>query len=338
MIRTRGGAVRLLAGILISLAFVVATISRVDLGEVGVALRQVDLAAVALAVPLVFAELFIRALRWERLLRPIAAIPLSRSAAYLAIGYFANSMLPARLGDVARAFLAGRAFGVSRLAVLGSVVVERLADGVFILGLVVVLGLTVAGGGSLAATAGWLAVLGATGSVGLVLAIAWLRRPSGGAVRVRVRSLVDRVLLGAQALRSPAGVAVVAALTAAAFTPAVVVFALIASAAGVELTLLQSALVMGGLALSTSIPAAPGSIGTYEFVGLAMLTALGVDPEVGLAIVVVVHLVVTLPVALAGLVCAWLLHFRVADITHEGAPAAIEGADEDASAAAPIGG
>jgi len=113
--------------------------------------------------------------------------------------------LPARLGDVARAFLAGRAFGVSRLAVLGSVVVERLADGVFILGLVVVLGLTVAGTGSLAPT-------------------------------------------------------------------------------------------------------------------------------------VVVHLVVTLPVALTGLVCAWLLHFRVADITHEGAPAAIEGADEDMSAAAPIGG
>ena len=338
MISTRGGVARLLAGVLISLAFLVATVSRVDLGEVGVALRQVDLAAVALAVPLVFAELFIRALRWKRLLRPIAAIPLSRSAAYLAIGYFANSMLPARLGDVARAFLAGRAFGVSRLAVLGSVVVERLADGVFILGLVVVLGLTVAGTGSLAPTAGWLVVLGATGSVGLVLAIAWLRRPRGGAVRVRVRSLVDRALLGAQALRSPAGVAVVVALTAAAFTPAIVVFALIASAAGVELTLLQSALVMGGLALSTSIPAAPGSIGTYEFVGLAMLTALGVDPEVGLAIVVVVHLVVTLPVALTGLVCAWLLHFRVADITHEGAPAAIEGADEDMSAAAPIGG
>ena len=44
-------------------------------------------------------------------------------------------------------------------------------------------------------------------------------------------------------------------------------FALIANAAGLELSLAQAGLIMGGLALSTSIPAAPGSIGTYEFVG-----------------------------------------------------------------------
>ena len=72
-----------------------------------------------------------------------ASKALNDSYWYLAIGYFANSMLPARLGDVARAYLAGRAFGISRLAVLGTIVVERLADGLFILFVVAVLGLTV---------------------------------------------------------------------------------------------------------------------------------------------------------------------------------------------------
>ncbi len=317
--RRRG--IRLLFGFAVSAIFVMATVSRVDLVEVGIALQRVQLQGVALAIPVVFVELVLRALRWQRLLAPLAKIPARRSVAYLAIGYFANSMLPARLGDVARAYLAGRSFGVSRLGVLGTVVIERLADGLFILGLVAVLGIAVAGGGSLATTAGWLVVLAAVAGVGLVAALAYVRSSGGGRLRVSLRSLLERVLRGAEALRSPSSLAVVGGLTVAAFLPAVAMFALIAGASGVQLSLAQCALVMGGLALSTSIPAAPGSIGTYEFVGLTILTSLGVDADIALAVVVLVHLVATLPVALAGLVVAWQLHFRVSDIARDAEPA-----------------
>jgi hypothetical protein len=323
----RGRAVRLLIGVAISVLFVVLTVSRVDLVEVGAALRRVNFTGVALAIPLVFVELVLRGVRWQRLLAPLADVPVRTTSAYLAIGYFANSMLPARLGDVARAFLAGRSFGVSRLGVLGTVVVERLADGLFILAVVVVLGLAVAGGGSLAVTAVALVVLAGVGGAGFLVALAYLRRAGEGAVRTRLRSLVERVLRGAEALRSPGTVAFVGVLTAAAFATAVAMFVLIADAAGVELSPLQCALAMGGVALSTSIPAAPGSIGTYEFVGLTILTSIGVDPSVALAIVVLVHLVATLPVALAGLVAAWHLHFRVSDIAEDAEASIIGGED-----------
>ena len=305
---------------MISAFFIVATISRVDLAEVGAALGRVNFAAVLLAIPVVAIELVLRAIRWQRLLAPIGNVTLSRSAAYLAIGYFANSMLPARLGDVARAFLAGRAFGISRLAVLGTIVVERLADGVFILIVVAALGLTVAGGASLASTALLLTVLGVVGLLVLVAGIVWLRRPGAGRFRLRVASFVERVLLGVQSLRSPSVAVSTTLLTVAAFGTAVVMFALVADAAGAGLTLAQSALVMGGLALSTSIPAGPGSIGTYEFVGLTILTSLGVAPELALAIVVLVHLVATLPAALVGLLATWRLHFRFSEIAADSDP------------------
>jgi uncharacterized membrane protein YbhN (UPF0104 family) len=319
----RSRAVRLLVGLAISLVFILATVSRVDLGEVAAALRRADFRGIALVVPIVFFELGLRSLRWQRLLAPMAKVPLTRAAAYLAIGYFANSMLPARLGDVARAYLAGQSFGVSRLGVLGTVVVERLADGLFILGVVAVLGVTVAGGGSLATTAGWLSLFAAVGVGGLVVAFVYLRSSREGRIRLRARSLIERVLVGATALRSPVGAAFVVGLTVAAFIPSVVTFSLIAGATGLQLTPLQCALVMGGLALSTSIPAAPGSLGTYEFVGLTILTTLGVDADLALAVVVLVHLVATLPLALTGLVAAWQLHFRVSEIAHDAEPAAL---------------
>jgi len=319
----RSRAVRLLVGLVISLVFVLATASRVDLAEVAAALGRVDVRGLVVAAAIIFVELTFRGLRWQRLLAPMAAVPLRRSMAYLAIGYFANSLLPARLGDFARAYLAGQAFGLSRLGVLGTVVVERLADGLFILGLVTILGLTVAGGGSLTTNAGWLLVLAALGGGGLVVGIAWLRSSGEGRIKLRVRSLVDRVLVGAQALSSPVGFAVVVGLTVIAFIPSIVMFTVIAGAAGLQLSILQSALVMGGLALSTAIPAAPGSIGTYEFVGLTILTALGVNADLALAVVVLVHLVVTLPLALTGLVAAWQFHFRVSEITQDAEPAVL---------------
>lgn len=325
--RKRRGAMRLVAGLTVSAVFVVATVGRVDLAEVGAALGRVNFAVVLLGVPIVGLELLLRALRWQRLLRPIAPIALRRTAAYLAIGYFANSMLPARLGDVARAFLAGRAFGIGRLAVLGTILVERLADGLFILAVVAVLGLTITGGASLAATALLLGAAGAAAVAALGLWLLWVRRPAGGRIRISLRSLVERVLLGVAGVRSPAVATPTVLLTVAAFVTAVAMFAVVADAAGAELTLPQSALVMGGLALSTSIPAGPSSVGTYEFVGLTILTTLGLAPEPALAVVVIVHLVATLPVALAGLVAAWHLHFRFSEIAEDAEPANLAAAD-----------
>ena len=326
----RGGLIRLLLGLAISAFFAWATLTRVDLAEVGAALQRVSFGGLAIAVVLVGAELVMRAFRWRVLLRPLADVPLRLTAAYLAIGYFANTMLPARLGDVARALLAGRAFGIGRLAVLGTIVVERLADGLFILAVVVLLGLVVAGGADLASTAVVLSGLAVVGLIVLAMVLAWIRRPGEG-LRGRLRSFVDRILQGTTALRSPASFAVAAFLTVAAFGSAVATFSIVASAAGVQLSIGQAALVMGGLALSTSIPAAPSSIGTYEFVGLTIMTALGVGADVALAIVVLVHLVATLPLAIAGLLAAWQLHFRVSEIADDGAPAHL--ADDEAAVA-----
>lgn len=313
----------MLLGLVVSVAFIAATIRGVNLSEVGGALGRMEPLGVLVAVVFVGMELLLRALRWQLLLRPVARISLRRCAAYLTIGYFANSMLPARLGDLARAYLAGKTFGIGRLAVLGTIVVERLADGVFILAVVAVLGLSLAGGATLASTALLLAVVGAIGGAGLLVAIVYIRSSGGGAYRARLRSLVERVLTGAAAVGSPGGFVSVAILTAAAFASAVVMFTLIARAAGVDLSIAQCALAMGGLALSTTIPAAPGSIGTYEFVGLTILVALGLTAETALAIVVLVHIVATLPVALAGLVAAWQLHFRISEIAADGEPALV---------------
>jgi uncharacterized membrane protein YbhN (UPF0104 family) len=138
---------------------------------------------------------------------------------------------------------------------------------------------------------------------------------------------VERVLSGVQSVRTPSIALATFVLTVAAFGASVAIFTVVANAADAGLSLGQCALVMGGLALSTSIPAGPGSIGTYEFVGLTIMTSLGVAPELAVAVVLLVHLVATLPLALIGLIATWRFHFRFSELAADSDPGVLEASE-----------
>jgi glycosyltransferase 2 family protein len=317
----RKPAVRLFTGLLISAAFLAVTVSRVDLGETARALAGAAPAGIVVALVLVLVELTIRAERWRVLLQPSAAVPLRSAFAYLSIGYFANLLLPARLGDVARAYLAARSFGISALVTLGSVVVERVSDTAVILLVVLVAGLAVAPSSQVA---GWAELIAVVAVIGLVVAIvAGIGVLRSGLLDRRfgrqVRSIVARVAEGGAALRRPRGAALVLALTVLPFGVAVCTFGAISGALGLGLDPVEWALVLGVLALSTAIPAAPGSLGTYEFAGVTVLGILGIGSSQALAATVLIHVMALVPSAVLGLVATLILHLRIADVEAAGA-------------------
>ena len=312
----RSPVVRLITGLAISVVFLAITVSRVDLGETARALSNAAPGGILLAIALVLVELTIRAERWRILLHPSAAVPLRSAFAYLTIGYFANAVLPARLGDPARAYLAGRSFGISSLATLGTIVVERVSDALTILLVVLLAGIAVAPGSQLSGSAAVLTALAVVGAVGAVV-VGFVVLRSGildrGLGR-RVWAVVARVGEGAAVLRRPRGVALILGLTILPFGVAVCTFGAVSGALGLPLDPVQWAFVLGVLALSTAIPAAPGSLGTYEFAGVTALGILGIGSSQALAATVLIHVIAALPPALLGLVATLILHVRIADI------------------------
>jgi hypothetical protein len=72
----------------------------------------------------------------------------------------------------------------------------------------------------------------------------------------------------------------------------------------------QAVLFLSGITLALAIPAAPGALGTYEFIGVVVLTSYGVGPDQALASVVLLRVVTTLPAVTLGLGAAWMLHLR----------------------------
>ena len=306
-------AVRVAIGLAVSAAFAWATLSRVDLAATRQALASAALPGLALAMAFVWLEIAVRAWRWRFLLSPLGKVGYGDAFCYTCVGYFANAMLPMRFGDVARAYLAATALGISRLATLGSVVTERLADGLTIVVVAAGLGLVVMNASTMAGLEVWL--VAAAVALGVIVAlfalVARRRRAIAALLPERARGLLARFALGAAAANSPKGAATIVGSTLAAYACAVGALVAVAGSVGLHLTLAQAAFAMAWIGLSTAIPAAPGSIGTYEFVGVSVLTIFGQDPATALAAVVLLHAIGTLPVAVVGLMMTWVLHLRL---------------------------
>jgi glycosyltransferase 2 family protein len=116
-------------GLAVRAFFVWLALRGVSEKELRTLLAGVSLKWVALALALYAGSMFFRVVRWHNLLSALVSVSRGRVAEALLVGYAFNNLLPARLGELVRADYAKRRFGVSRSAVLGSIVVERLLDG-----------------------------------------------------------------------------------------------------------------------------------------------------------------------------------------------------------------
>ncbi|MGH2492422.1 MAG: lysylphosphatidylglycerol synthase transmembrane domain-containing protein [Candidatus Limnocylindria bacterium] len=132
---------RELVSTIIPLVLIALFAGRVDWAEAGATIARSNILLVAGALVVYYATFPLRAARWARLLREGGADLRWRDLLrILMLGWFVNSLVPAKLGDLYRSYLVKRRFGVSLSRTVGVVVAERLLD------LVVVFGLLVLGG------------------------------------------------------------------------------------------------------------------------------------------------------------------------------------------------
>jgi uncharacterized protein (TIRG00374 family) len=335
-------AARIVVGLAVSAVFAAATLSRVDLGSMAHALGRAAPLGVALGILFSLLEIGVRAWRWRFLLSPLGKVSYRHAFAYTCVGYFSNTLLPMRLGDVARAYLAASALRLPRMATLGSIVTERLADGLTILVVAAGLGLLVTGALGAGPVTLWV-VLALLALLGGGLSLLAAKRPELVArlIPARVRLLISQLIQGTRAVRSPRGFCITVGSTLVAYCFSVSVVVAVATAVGISISWPQAAFVAAWIALSTAIPAAPGSVGTYEFVGVSALMLVNQDSALALAAVVLIHAIGTLTGALIGLVMTWVLHLRVwrlADGTLPGPESAAQsGSAAGAAATRPSG-
>ena len=128
-------------GLAVSLLFIYFFFRKIDLQEVWGAFRSVNYLYTLPIMLVNILSIWLRAVRWRILLRPVKKIGLPELFQATAIGFMANNLFPARIGELVRAFLLAEKEKISKSTSMATVVVERLFDGfaVLLLFLVVIL-------------------------------------------------------------------------------------------------------------------------------------------------------------------------------------------------------
>ena len=118
-----GRSWRVWVGVGISAAFLLYAFHGQNLDDVWAALKRVDLRWLPPALALYFAGVWVRALRWSVLLRPVVRARAGAIFPVVVVGYTANNVLPLRTGELVRAYLLGRRYGVRKTAALATIAV-----------------------------------------------------------------------------------------------------------------------------------------------------------------------------------------------------------------------
>jgi uncharacterized protein (TIRG00374 family) len=120
--------VRLLIGILISIAGLYYAFASIDWNDFITQLKDVDYFLVFISVSLMVFSVYIRAGRWRLILLPEQPIKMNPLFGSTMIGYFGNSVLPFRLGEVLRALALAVQCKLSTSTIMGTIVLERFLD------------------------------------------------------------------------------------------------------------------------------------------------------------------------------------------------------------------
>ena len=308
-------------GTVLAGALLVWALRGVHPGEVLEHLRNAHLAPLLLAVVLATLTYPLRVVRWQLLLRDtdgsrLPAAPLWHA---VAIGFMANNILPFRAGEVVRLLAAARLANARFSAVLSSVAVERVFDGLTVVALLSLSLLAsdlppdvAVGGVSLRHAA---QVSGLLGAVALALALLVVAFPVAaervirrllppGRLADRLVNLIEGIRHGLAVLRSPALLAgtvfwslVIWVVNALAFYAAFKAF-------DIPVGFFGALLLQGILVFGISVQLTPGFLGQFEAAIVAALALFQIPTGLASSYAIAYHATTFVPIVLLG---AWSL-------------------------------
>lgn len=311
-------SIRILIGGAISAVFLYLAFRGQDFGDIRSSLQQTNLWWVIPALAVYFLGVWLRAIRWKILLKPIAPQATSRQLFLIVIiGFMANNVLPLRAGEIVRSVVVGREFQVRKTSALATIAVERIFDGITMLSFLAVSMIFV----SLTSELQHLAIVAGIVFASLLLGMVLLTfggdlvarilqlvlGPLPDGISRRVEQMAESFLGGLGVLRTRGDLFKVIVTSAGAWLLEAWMYYLLAVGFGGQVRASMDGavtlLTTGVANLSTLIPGAPGYIGQFEYgVKLVLNGAFNVPESQALAYAILVHAALYFPITILGLV------------------------------------
>jgi glycosyltransferase 2 family protein len=338
--RSRWADPRLWISVVITAVTLWLALRGVSFRDVARDMARADLPFVlGVSVPAYVAMVWLRALRWRHLtdaVCPIASGPLFRATA---VGFLANNVFPLRIGELVRAWYLARETRARAAALFGTVMLERVIDGVVVLAMALFVFGARTGSRSSALAVGIPLIFGIVVPVGGVVLLRIAPDATIGLLTRVVRVVasqriadategpVRRMAEGLDSLRGGRHVFWVAFHSVMIWLVlGVVPFVATIEGLGIDLGSTErlwqaSYVVLTAVGIAVALPSAPGFFGPYHLAAREALSRFGVSDEQALAVGTLAHAVFWLSTTLLGLAVLRFRATRLDELAHVAADA-----------------
>ena len=313
---------KLWIGIGISIFFLYLLFRKIDFDKLLTALREMDYRYLLLSILFTFVSYFFRAVRWRYLLLPMKKVGMNSLFSATIIGYMANNILPARLGEFVRAYALGEKEKLDKSSVFATLVLDRLFDGFTVILILLITFFTVKLPAGMEKVQQGL-VLGGYVTLAFYITVivflvllkkqtmrtlrftAMVLKPFPTRVGEKLIPVLGSFIEGLRFSSRSSDILILFASSAVIWAFAVLALDMVLISFGIILPVTASMFIMVFLVFAVMVPASPGYVGTYHAACVYGLMAFNVQMEKALSIALMVHGVNFFPVILAGLMFLW---------------------------------
>ena len=260
--------------------------------------------------------------RWRMLLGSPRSVTFADLLSAVLVGYMVSTVVPLRLGEVARAYLVSERGALALSHSVASIVVEKVLD---VATLLVVLGCVAL----LVPLPGWAAALAVGGALAIGVAVLGVTVLSLGArfaphlaqwrpgwlpagLAARLAPAVGQFLRGVGVARDPRRWPALGVWSALTWLSGVLVNYFAIQAMNVPIHPVVAAFVLVVTNLGMAAPSAPGYVGVFHFLAVQALLPFGVPESTALSAALALHGLIFAPFVLAGGALLWRRGYRPA--------------------------
>jgi len=281
------------------------------LSEIGRVFRQVDPFPLVVATVISLFLFVIRSIRWHYLLLPKVRIGFFPLFSATMIGFMANNILPARIGEFVRAYVLSKKEDISTSAALATIVVERLFDAFSLLLMFLVTFYLYdypgwVGGVRIAATLVFLGFLTVLVLI-VLLPERFVRVMSGwgrilpGRVQQKIEGILVSFVEGLDILKDKKLILIVLFFSIIHWMLLGYGIALGLGAFSIDLPAIGPYFVTSVVCIGISIPSSPGFVGTFQWFMEKGLSVYGIPKDMSLSFSLGFHLILYIPTTVVGL-------------------------------------